>query len=282
MGDQNVVRVVNYVRNYCKKMRSQLVRITVEDVEDVEAVKEPFSVTYKLLVHSAKGNHGLNKSYKDLERMGEALTVELPTGMLPRLPRPLAHEQLVDRGFITRLGAYLICLACNQNVVETFTFNNFFQLAQDAQQRWQLVCLTMQRRRAHTSTGNSPMRGPVGMGGSSNTVGPVASPTAQAAAQAPVDSRATQGPTSLSEPSANPAIVRPKRIKTTKSRAWCVVCLERPHEMAIDPCGHMSMCEECMKSVKDCPICRGPIHKAMKIIVAKRHPSGEATEYVTK
>merc|ERR1719410_1118984 len=58
---------------------------------------------------------------------------ELPTVMLPRLPRPHAREQLVDRGFRARLGAYFICLACNQSAVETLAFNNFFQLADNAQ-----------------------------------------------------------------------------------------------------------------------------------------------------
>jgi len=411
-------------------------RITVEDAE---VVKEPFSVTFKLAIHSAKGDHRLNKSYNDLERLGKAIIEELPTVMLPRLPRPHAHEQLVDRGFRARLDAYLVCLACTQGVVETFAFNNFFQLADDTQRRWQMVRSAMQqaptqdtaarvghallagalgsigsesgfdrqqeakpvsfpptravpagsaeshstssphvvfaasafrsvaagrqgageRRRAQTSSGKLPMQGGAGMGGSISPVSgsmapriggsiglvsgsmpprmdgsicpvsgsmnpgspvnlsmsmgllpagpqervqadsetphtgagrlhasaregrPATSPTVQASTQAPLDSRVSQGPTSPSEPSETPAIRRPHRRKTTKLRAFCVVCLENPQEMAIDPCGHMSMCEECMKSVKDCPICRGPIHKAMKIIIAKRHLSGETTEYVS-
>jgi len=296
--------LVEPVETLAKEVKLQPFRITVEDVE---TGKEPFSVTYKLAVHSANGEHRLSKSYNDLERLGEALIVELPTARLPRLPRPLAHERLVDRGFRARLGAYLICLACNQSVVETFTFNNFFQLAKDVKRRWQIVRSAMQRRRDHPSSGKVPMQGGAGMGGSISPVGgsihavsPVklsmsvglpagpeerehaGSETLQAAAQVPVDSRPPQGPTSISEPSATPAIASPRRRKTTRGRAWCVVCLENPQEMAIDPCGHMSMCEECMKSVNDCPICRGPMQRAMKIIIAKRHSSSELAEYVTK
>jgi len=306
--------------------------------------------------------------------------------MLPRLPRPHANEQMVDRGFRARLGAYLVCLACNQSAVQTFTFGNFFQLAEDKQRHWQLVRLAIargslgasagcdrqqaaklgsfppicamprgsiessstspapvasafrlvaaghegmgERHRANTSASKLPMQGGPGMGGSINPVGgspgPVSpvkvsmsmglaagpqereqangetlqcgashlyasprqgrlatSPMAQAAIQTPLDSKAPQLPASPSEPSATLAMTRTHRGKTTRGRAWCVVCLENPQEMAIDPCGHMSMCEECMKTVKDCPVCRGPIDKTMKIIIAKRHRSGETTEYVS-
>lgn len=51
-------------------------------------------------------------------------------------------------------------------------------------------------------------------------------------------------------------------------RAWCVICMANPQEMAIDPCGHLSMCHACCSAVKTCPVCRGPIDKALRIYVA--------------
>merc|ERR1712008_159956 len=177
-----------------------------------------------------------------------------------------------------------------------------------------------ERHRAHTSSAKMAMQGGAEMGGSMGPVAPAkvsmsmgrpagpqerqqadietphtgagfmrlsarqgrpaSLPTPQAATRVPLDSTVPQGPTSP-ELSATPAITRPHRRKTTRHRAYCVICLENPQEMAIDPCGHLSMCEECIKSVKDCPICRGPIHKAMKIIIAKRNQSGDTTEYVS-
>jgi len=420
---------------------NQSFRITVEDVE---VVKEPFSVTFKFAVHRAIGEHSLCKSYSDLEHLGGALTEELPTEALPRLPRPHAQEQLADRGFRARLGAYLFCLSCNQNVRESFAFNHFFQLAQeDAQERHQQVRSASkenkaarvgqalfaealgslgrdssqldghpetkaasgsfpptrgrylsppgaiqssgtsfpptrgghfvptgsvessgralsstvlaapafrslppaysqgmgQRHRAHTSSGRVPLQGVGEMEGPLSAASPftisvsmarrpeeqlereqtgseaplpgrllnanprlereqtgseaplpgclhanprqdsLVTSTAHASAQEQLESRAPEKPTSQSESSAPAAVRRAGKKRTPRIRALCVVCLEKPQEMAIDPCGHMSMCEECMTSVKDCPICRGPIHKAMKIIIAKRHQSGETSEY---
>jgi len=255
-----------------KEVRRPPFRITVDEAE---VVNEAISVTYTLAVCSAEGEHRLNKSYRDIERLREALLEELPTVMLPRLPRPRAREQLVDRGFRTRLGVYFFCLACNQSAIETVTFRNFIQLAEDAQQPLQ----GPQER--EVANGQTPHIGDGCLHASSKRVRFATSLRAQAATQAPLDRTAPQGPTSPLEASAPPAIMQPHRRKTRRGRAWCVVCFENPQEMAIDPCGHMSMCEECMKSVKDCPICRGPIHKAMKIIIAKRHRSGETTEYVS-
>eukprot|EP00448_Togula_jolla_P013865 CAMPEP_0170577028 /NCGR_PEP_ID=MMETSP0224-20130122/4705_1 /TAXON_ID=285029 /ORGANISM="Togula jolla, Strain CCCM 725" /LENGTH=439 /DNA_ID=CAMNT_0010899905 /DNA_START=83 /DNA_END=1398 /DNA_ORIENTATION=+ len=51
---------------------------------------------------------------------------------------------------------------------------------------------------------------------------------------------------------------------TRRRRPWCVVCMTNPQEVAIDPCGHLSMCHSCSSAVKACPVCRGPITKALR------------------
>lgn len=38
----------------------------------------------------------------------------------------------------------------------------------------------------------------------------------------------------------------------------CVVCMDRPRCYAFLPCGHISCCEECTKSLDQCPLCRQP------------------------
>jgi len=53
-----------------------------------------------------------------------------------------------------------------------------------------------------------------------------------------------------------------------RRRPWCVVCLASAQEMAIDPCGHLSMCHRCATVVQACPVCRGPIEKVLRVYVA--------------
>jgi len=52
----------------------------------------------------------------------------------------------------------------------------------------------------------------------------------------------------------------------TRTR-WCVVCMANRQEIAIDPCGHLSMCHVCVSAVKSCPVCRGPIDKALRVYI---------------
>jgi len=51
-------------------------------------------------------------------------------------------------------------------------------------------------------------------------------------------------------------------------RRMCVVCMAAPQEIAIDPCGHLSMCHNCASAVKFCPVCRGPIEKSLRVYAA--------------
>jgi len=48
----------------------------------------------------------------------------------------------------------------------------------------------------------------------------------------------------------------------------CAICFENQQEMAIDPCGHISMCHGCSEKVTVCPVCRGPISKALRVFLA--------------
>jgi hypothetical protein len=48
----------------------------------------------------------------------------------------------------------------------------------------------------------------------------------------------------------------------------CAICFENQQEMAIDPCGHISMCHGCSQKVTVCPVCRGPISKALRVFLA--------------
>ncbi|AYU83757.1 hypothetical protein, conserved [Leishmania donovani] len=38
----------------------------------------------------------------------------------------------------------------------------------------------------------------------------------------------------------------------------CLVCMDRPRSYAFLPCGHISCCQECTKSLDQCPLCRQP------------------------
>jgi len=51
-------------------------------------------------------------------------------------------------------------------------------------------------------------------------------------------------------------------------RRPCIVCLKEVQEMAVDPCGHMSMCQKCAPKATVCPVCKGPVEKALRVFVA--------------
>ena len=43
------------------------------------------------------------------------------------------------------------------------------------------------------------------------------------------------------------------------SKTTCVVCLERPREVVLDPCRHFCLCQQCSNSLRKCPMCRRQI-----------------------
>jgi len=50
-------------------------------------------------------------------------------------------------------------------------------------------------------------------------------------------------------------------------RPCCVICLEGAQETALDPCGHICMCLACSEAVRDCPMCRAPTAKSLRIFL---------------
>jgi hypothetical protein len=63
----------------------------------------------------------------------------------------------------------------------------------------------------------------------------------------------------------------PPHIDPTHSTTedWCIVCVERPRETVILPCGHMCVCVECGHKLKSqhysCPFCRKAIADIVKV-----------------
>jgi hypothetical protein len=56
----------------------------------------------------------------------------------------------------------------------------------------------------------------------------------------------------------------------------CVVCQDQASNVALDPCGHLCLCESCLVQVAhysaQCPICRSHIAKPMRVYI----PGSEA------
>ena len=47
----------------------------------------------------------------------------------------------------------------------------------------------------------------------------------------------------------------------------CVVCIDAKKCVAIMPCKHMCVCEECIELLKTCPICRIDIESCLLLYV---------------
>lgn len=45
----------------------------------------------------------------------------------------------------------------------------------------------------------------------------------------------------------------------------CILCLERDIGVTFIPCGHLVCCEDCSKKLRNCPYCKKPFERAMKI-----------------
>lgn len=67
----------------------------------------------------------------------------------------------------------------------------------------------------------------------------------------------------------NPAEKR-RRTENRPDRAAgneCIVCLERERTVAFSPCNHLAVCEECAKTIGECPFCRRPIENRVYLFV---------------
>ncbi len=45
----------------------------------------------------------------------------------------------------------------------------------------------------------------------------------------------------------------------------CVVCLTNPKAVLVKPCNHFALCEECIRQLDECPICRSTIEHQERI-----------------
>ena len=63
----------------------------------------------------------------------------------------------------------------------------------------------------------------------------------------------------------------------------CVVCLHRPLDVVLEPCGHLCLCRGCSDRIKErCPICRKPIVRKQFVYIPSARrvivPASEKTE----
>lgn len=55
------------------------------------------------------------------------------------------------------------------------------------------------------------------------------------------------------------------RLKELKESSVCIICCDQKINCVILNCGHKTCCFRCIENFKDCPVCRGAIHKIIKI-----------------
>lgn len=278
------------------------------DLEEVEVTMDPVMVYFKIRVCPAGSNgasHHVMKKYGDLQNLHEALTRELPeTTQLPKLPPEQSPQQAESSAFRACISSYLARLACNRDALESYSFQNFFQLSDDYNDRISaLKTLQLNRVRSATDGGysKSPSAAqasvPVGEAAASrppqtdpsldiSSAAGSASPHAAAAVPktapgglaAAVPKSAPGGLSKVGESEYSSADygssaetsagASTSKTRKGRRRPWCIVCMSKPQEMAVDPCGHLSMCFSCSSQVKECPLCRGPVEKMLRIFVA--------------
>jgi hypothetical protein len=58
------------------------------------------------------------------------------------------------------------------------------------------------------------------------------------------------------------------KARREKKENECGVCMERPKDHVLVPCGHQVVCGECIKKIDSCPICRQAIVSSVKVFKA--------------
>ena len=58
----------------------------------------------------------------------------------------------------------------------------------------------------------------------------------------------------------------------------CTICMEVNANRVIEPCHHLVCCNNCVRRVKDCPICRRPIKSLIIVVFHKKKKKVSQTE----
>lgn len=238
------------------------------------------------------------KTFKDLQDLHGALLQELPAIRSLEFPSPHAVDELADLAFRLRLNDYFACIAGNREAVETHSLMRFFHFTVEnhgaesgSKQRAGTPRTLMRRRLEHSHTApvtasNCASAGattPEGEAAKAVGVPPI--PGGHLPEQAPVGrsasdivngrrtaesmQRAQTLPDNATIAGACPEVI--DEIKGKKKKRWkrpsCVICLEHQQETALDPCGHICLCQGCTAAVKECPVCRRPIQKVLRIYI---------------
>lgn len=87
----------------------------------------------------------------------------------------------------------------------------------------------------------------------------------------PKKEKSAKKPKKPRAPRAKKAKPKEEEEKKTKNSLQCTICLDRPREMAVFPCGHMDMCSTCCttlcESTRKCPTCRADIRDSKRVFV---------------
>jgi E3 ubiquitin-protein ligase mind-bomb len=59
------------------------------------------------------------------------------------------------------------------------------------------------------------------------------------------------------------------RIDTALPPRECEICSERPASVRIEPCGHVSACEQCAPVLKKCITCRSQVHRTTSLVLSE-------------
>ena len=98
-------------------------------------------------------------------------------------------------------------------------------------------------------------------------------PTAVSATNTSLDDREPSGPQcqpSLAQPKVNEKNVTESsedlelENRRLKDQRTCKICMDQEIGVVFLPCGHLISCVQCAPALKDCPLCRQPIHGTVK------------------
>ena len=59
----------------------------------------------------------------------------------------------------------------------------------------------------------------------------------------------------------------PRPTSTDPATTECAICLDDNAEYAVVPCGHRCLCASCIKTVPQCPVCRGAMTAVLRVFV---------------